>query len=1327
MSASVRGALVAALALVATSLGCSRGGGPGTTDEFGGTSVGFVGGACLPVTSNETLAARSEVTAPTGATGNGDVFFTSILFARVDAYCGACHDGGQNGFSSKNQDQDWQNVFARIESDDAASPGGFMPPVSANGKAWSARLSDPNDPVVEMVHLLQLWIAQGKPGGSFSLAFAAPVDAAAPTDAAASSDDAGTPTDDPTSTDDASLPGHAGEAADASASDAPSGGVSQGDYALTPAQGAKLTNIGTCVPNKYAVAVDTGAMDKLDAFFAAATALPDTLDATDLVTFDSEALARNGVISYFPAYPLWSDDAGKMRHVRTPRGQPIVFDERAQKFQIPPNTRFYKTFFKQVVDASGQQAWKRIETRLIVSRPDETLPDGTIKQTALFGTYVWDETETKAVLLTDPLRDGQPFTDRLVPYVADEPRARAIRAGFPNPKDDYRLNQALGAPGVLRHYAIPGSGRCVQCHMGSPSEAFVLGFTPLQVATKAPGWSGVIEKATSDELTQLQRLIDYGVITGMTSPAAVTPLERTQLPRAPRNEAELRAQAYMIGNCSHCHNPRGFPSVKAPELKDVLNFLPGPDGGVFQFPLDRVSPVRARGPKQDVPIPYLTPSLRDLPGRTPAKYVTCDPDTVETDGWCAKPKQTIDFIDAPWRSLIYRNVDTPFDYVDDYAIFPHMPLNTPGYDCRVAQIMGDWMVSIPAVRANPKSNEDDVTLTSGDSTPQPYLEVLPGDSGYAAAQTAAQKRLATYHAGHRYGFCPNTTDIVDPAVLNGDPSKGDPQTPIDFPITDDSTSPPQLVMPQEGVPNRAHWVVTDSTDPPGDWLPRGTQWKQALVAGVAANATISGDALASLEEVLGLLKNDAISLDAAAGASTVRQILTRQVPFGLWKQKPGCSFGGAPTAGSFQGDAQPLWLAKAIAKSPRDVAGAPTFDLNAPVYVQSLGAAVFTNICINCHGPAADAKGLLADEISIMTGGDARVANFRTGLFGPAGAPGTNRARVFVHDASDPTSPPDLAPGAPGYVSPDDYGARYMAWMALGGTQKILPPALLTLVAATPVLGQSRNSLDARGTANMLQLARQLCTDVLLSNDNHTSANLGDYFKYRTLDWTNQTSLIGENGDAELWLQVCSLGNRPVVRVALPDTADGSWPDPTNALDALQPAQLRIASLARSADPKLGDGANHQSFYWGDGRDAQGNLAYPADAPVMDHRGHVRAGLGPDNLFPVCVRRPSDPTQKNRADAFLQSHPVGGQSGEILPYCPDSLFAKDDSGAERWALANPTDPDTGSHLYTDANHWANRGAINAGLAVFLYVDELSRGQTPKPLYNQCEQLAGAAP
>ena len=70
----------------------------------------------------------------------------------------------------------------------------------------------------------------------------------------------------------------------------------------------------------------------------------------------------------------------------------------------------------------------------------------------------------------------------------------------------------------------------------------------------------------------------------------------------------------MLGNCAHCHNPRGLPSVTKPELATALNFLPdGKDGGVFEFPFERMSPVRQRGASGDIPIPYITPSLRDYP------------------------------------------------------------------------------------------------------------------------------------------------------------------------------------------------------------------------------------------------------------------------------------------------------------------------------------------------------------------------------------------------------------------------------------------------------------------------------------------------------------------------------------------------------------------------------------------------------------------------------------------------------------------------------------------------------------------------------------------
>src|SRR4029077_3302818 len=115
-----------------------------------------------------------------------------------------------------------------------------------------------------------------------------------------------------------------------------------------------------------------------------------------------------------------------------------------------------------------------------------------------------------------------------------------------------------------------------------------------------------------------------------------------------------------------------------------------------------------------------------------------------------------------------------------------------------------------------------------------------------------------------------------------------------------------------------------------------------------------------------------------------------------------------------------------------------------------------------------------------------------------------------------------------------DYGARYLAWMALGGTKKQIPPDLLQVVAATPVVGTPRQRVSGSASANMLQLAQKLCTNVLLSDSMIVTATLGQWPQTFPVNWSGFTVLIGTNGDAELWLKVCSLRNRPVVRVLLP-------------------------------------------------------------------------------------------------------------------------------------------------------------------------------------------------
>jgi mono/diheme cytochrome c family protein len=1217
-------ALVVAVGLAA----CTAPGGPDKYkggSEFPGAPTGAGGSAvveaelkCLPAQSSEGIAARSTITDGGNAGGEHQAtYFTDDLFKLFKSTCGGCHVDaslgnftvGRSTFSTRVTEM----VYGMITSNDAAA---VMPPVAAGGMPFDVRVATngATDAIVRLATLLRAWLDEG------------------------SSDDAFV------------LSGETGAA--------PSEG-----YAITSQLATQLTNIGSCVPDKGMVGLERSPMDLLDAKFAAAKTfadLPKTLAETDLVTLDSAVLAKRGVISYAPTYPLWTDNAGKMRYVRVPRGMAITFDKAKQRFQIPANTRFYKTFLKPVVDANGNHTFRKIETRMIVSRPDEDRSDGA-HQTALYATYVWNDDESQAELLNDPLRSGVPFADRIFSYITDEQKAQPIIDSQPP-----SLTAALESAGLTRHYLLPGAERCVQCHMGSPSQDFILGFTPLQVARRPTGEGAVYEPATGDELSQLQRLIDYGVISGLASPAEILPLEKSQGTRLARGAEELAAQAYMVGNCAHCHNPRGYPSVKQPALRDVLIFLPGPGEheGIFQMPLELMSPTRKRGITQDTPIPYITPSLYDVPRATATDKFFCPTNPF---GICTSVDPPV-FVLAPWRSLIYRNVDTAYDYFDDYTPFPHMPLNSPGFDCRVTKIMGDWMVSIPAVLKHPTLAESALPYqgeygSNANVDPQPYEEVKPGESRYAEAKTGMEFRQNLFHTiGFRYGFCPPTytADIVDPVVQD--------QADRHLAVTShtgamlDPKDATRTVMPLL-TPIRPHLVSFDDTDPPGDWFPRRPDWQDALVnpdiprfvAAATRIGNLSEDAAQDLANVLG-------ALGAARLTADVRSLLLEEIPFGLWdKTVTGCNFAGVPTAGSFQGASRPDWMA--VVAPPAD----------APVYVESRGAAVFTTVCFNCHGVNADSKGLLADAIVNMTGGDARVANFRDGLFGPVADPGANRARVFGERAA-----------MLGLTS-DDLAARYMAWMSLGGTEKHLPQDVLAQVSLAPVLGQVRAHIATQGTPDMLRVGLDLCGQIATSSGTLNSLPLTELVATGRYAWSKYSGLVDVNGDAEMWLRLCNLNNRPIVRV--PTLPDGAWKAGSTV------SNLRVSGY---------------KLYWGAG--PAGENDYGAN-PVMDHHGNVVTGIGPDNLFPLCMEKPTSATERMYADQALAAAPV---RGNVIPYCPDGFL----TAARQLTYESGNPPN-----FMDGRKWAARGAINAALAVFVYLDQIERDPSKrKPLFNQCQQI-----
>lgn len=1245
----------------------------------GGASSAAVLATCRQSRA-ESLPARLVAMSSTDqATAN--VVFVSDLFQTFTEVCAPCHTAsaappGQGGFQIA-VESDFATTMTQAvinhvidatcpQTPNPSNPDDPMPPCnSPTGETYAARSA--TDPIRQFATLVEEWIQAGSPAASF-------------TPPTSSSTDAG------------------GEVADAGAGEGDGSAASANQYALTPSQGNAMTNIGNCVPSPGLVGTDTQTMAELDAQFASAVAqptgmgnqyigLPVHLNETDLVTFDSATLARTGVIAYQPAYPLWSDNAGKLRYVRVPLGQSIQFNKATQQFEIPPNTRFYKTFMKQIIDTDGSYRYQKIETRLIVSRPDQNNSDGTVTQTALYGTYQWNDDESDAVLDTFPLNDGDPFTDNVLLYYTNAPLAADLLTGAP-PDPDY----TLVTNGAGRHYAVPGSERCQECHMGSPSESFVLGFTPLQINRRPVGEGGTTFETGPDELTQLQRLIDYGVITGIDSPSDVLPLEQSQGTRTPRNNYELLAQGYMLGNCAHCHNPRGYPTVQNPVLLNVLDFLPnsGNIGGIFQFSLETVSPRFGRGIDGSTPIPYITPSLVDLPKLNP---ITGG----QTADWFVAPGTNgtaVTVAYAPWRSLIYRNVDNAFAYTDDYALFPHMPMNVPGYDPTAKQVMSDWMVSIPAIRKQPELAEyayqvdddpDDNINGPVDTSPQPYVEVTPGSPGYDAAVAAAEARLAILHSGvnsavpasatsfaySRYNDPGETDDILDPAVA---------ADPICNPIPVGASIISANGFP---VPDHPHWVVTDLTQPPPPWAPRQPNWATVLVdqqVPAAGNGCtgLAGEQAAHTDELV------AVSLVPSVQLSQVTPYATTLQPFGLWEQQAGCDFSAQPTVQSFTGSQRPRWM---------DVVNPPP---NAPVYMQAPGASVFKMICINCHGPMADGTGRLAQNLATMTGGNARVADFRDGLFGPVGVAEDQSNRHAVFGIAEMPADFDTLPASVQaewtQVTDDDRAARYMAWMGLGGTSVNIPLPVLEIVAVTKVLNVSRVLPASSLSANMLSEAKALCTSLL--GPSYGDGTAGAYFfpgegqgYLAPGQATLNRVLIPQNGDAELWLNLCAQANPHPVHVLTPAKDQPSLVvetifDPEGDVDPTLGSNLNIALMVPAA-------------------------SYPAGQPVGNDRGGVDSSLCTDtascatpNLWPWCI----DDTGAGATQlAWIQSN--------NLPLCPASVLD----------VVHACGEQAGCFTATDAEQWAVHGAVNAGMAVYTYVESIEN-TGPAPDYDQCNLL-----
>jgi hypothetical protein len=230
------------------------------------------------------------------------------------------------------------------------------------------------------------------------------------------------------------------------------------------------------------------------------------------------------------------------------------------------------------------------------------------------------------------------------------------------------------------------------------------------------------------------------------------------------------------------------------------------------------------------------------------------------------------------------------------------------------------------------------------------------------------------------------------------------------------------------------------------------------------------------------------------------------------------------------------------------------------------------------------------------------------------------------------------------------------------------------LVGTTQVLGEVRPAPVDAESANMLSIAQTLCSQSLGrdTRSDSFSVDTGSIVYAGT-----SLALIGDNGDAELWTKLCGFENPPPVKVV-----------------SLFSSGFQVVY---SSDITNGLSSWYKA------------TSYPSTERVGDHRGAVTTGIQPANLAPWCVRTPNDEaTQAQLAQLQAARTPAQGP----IPICPDAWL-------------------TDANKIKDADFldWSLRAAMNAGFAVFLYLDKLSRdalaGKGPPTAFDHCEELPHA--
>jgi len=285
---------------------------------------------------------------------------------------------------------------------------------------------------------------------------------------------------------------------------------------------------------------------------------PRQLSDTGLFASVPEHTVSAGVIPYDVVAPQWTDGATKQRYLALPGESKIEFDgitypqpapDAPHGWKFPDGSVAFETISMEM-DPGNPASRRRLETRLLHYQQltgSEFVGD----QLWRGYTYIWNDEQTDAVLLEDPLG-----------------------------KDVALSIQDPGAPGGRRTqtWHFPGRAECMVCHnMGAK---YVLGINTLQMNR---GFN-----YANSRKNQLAVFAQLGLFT------ADLPDDPGNLPcledyRDAGRDVANRARSYLHANCSHCHRKWGggngeFRLLASLTQKDMGIMDERPRHGGFYIP-----------------------------------------------------------------------------------------------------------------------------------------------------------------------------------------------------------------------------------------------------------------------------------------------------------------------------------------------------------------------------------------------------------------------------------------------------------------------------------------------------------------------------------------------------------------------------------------------------------------------------------------------------------------------------------------------------------------------------------------------------------------------